>query len=215
MPLTAENMESKAGLLNHSIFRDIPRMDDEQLSRYMRTAFTGKKDLTFLPESFWGYWFEYGKHGSSSDGREPNSPAAFLASIHDMLGSVARGTFTVGSEKEEKPDFSYRPRFRRVLGSLIDECIAVQEVPTQEQVDLAIYAVEAVGAIRSVESFNLSYIESKKGRVAPEELSLIPEEYTQILRSDLEALRAERAKLLDDANLLIKSGRFGKLKLRY
>lgn len=190
-------------------------MDNNQLERYMRMSFTGKRDLTFLPEPFWDYWFEYSRHGSSSDGKEPGSPAAFFASIHDVLGSVARGTFTVGSKKEEKPDFSYRPRFRRVLGSLLDECIAVQEAPTQEQIDLASYVVEAVGAIKSVESFNFSYIESKKGRLSPEELSLIPEDYPQILRSDLEALRVERTKLLESANLLIESGKFGKLKLRY
>lgn len=215
MPLTTENMESRVGLMSHSIFRDIPRMDDEQLSRYMRMAFTGKRDLAFLPEPFWDYWFKYGKHGSSSDGREPNSPAAFLAGIHDTLGSVARGTFTVGSRNEEKPDFSYRPRFRRVLGSLLDECIAVQGTPTSEQTDLASYAVEAVGAIQSIESFNLYYMESRKSRPTPEELLSIPEDYPKVLRADLEALRAERAKLLDGANLLIKSGRFGELKLRY
>ncbi|HLC88061.1 MAG TPA: hypothetical protein VJG66_03345 [Patescibacteria group bacterium] len=221
MSLTSENMESRAGVLSHTIYRDIPRMDDSQLERYMRMVFTGERDLAFLPEPFWdGYWFEFGTHGRSSDGRVPNSPAVFLAGMHDTLGAVARGTFTIGAPGEEQPDFSYRPSFRRTLDGILDECASIPDTPTPKQVSLAGYAVEAVGAIQSIETFNFPYLHqralsSEQRRVDQRELAAIPSSYPDHLRQDLQALRAEGPVLLAKAKRLIASGRFGELKLEY
>lgn len=228
MPLTPDNMESRAGLMSRSIFRDIARMDYSQLNRYTRMAFTGKRDLAFLPEPFWDYWFEYGKHGETSDGRESNNPAVFLTGLHNMLASIAVGRFRVGGDEEEQPDFAYRPRFRRVLKGILDECIRIaakpspetvllgrSTPPTREQMDLASYGVEAVGAIQTLESFNAYYLRTGKHERSQRELATIPATYTQHLREDLIAMDTERAELIRRSTALISSGRFGQLKLKY
>lgn len=212
MTLTAQNMESRDGLISHSIFRDIARMDKEQLTRYTRMVFTDKRDIRFLPAPFWDYWFDMEKHGESDyDGRTPPSPAIFLAGVHDIVGSISRRTFHIGDDGEEQPDFTFRARFRTVLRGILEECSTLEGRPTDEQKQLASFAVEAVGAIQSVESFNAVGASIAKERQG----ILTPDEYPQELQEDLELLRREQAELLEMSEKLIKAGRFGELKLEY
>ncbi len=212
MTLTAQNMESRDGLLSHSIYRDIARMDEGQLDRYTRMAFTAKRDTELLPTPFWDYWFDMEKHGrSGDDGRTPPSPAVFLSGVHNMVGSISRKTFRIGEDGEGQPDFSFRARFRNVLRGILKECSTLEGKPTDEQKQLASFAVEAVGAIQSVESFN------RVGASIAKERQGVPtsDQYPQELREDLELLQGEQAKLLEMSEKLIKTGRFGELKLQY
>lgn len=212
MTLTVQNMESRDGVISHSIYRDIARMDEEQLDRYTRMAFTGKRDTKLLPTPFWDYWFDMEKHGrSGDDGRTPPSPAIFLAGVHNMVGSISRRTFRIGENGEEQPDFSFRPRFRNVLRKILDECSTVEGEPTGEQKQLASFAVEAVGGLQSVESFQAVGTSIAKERQGV----LTPDQYPRELQEDLELLQLERVELLEMSEQLIKSGRFGELKLQY
>lgn len=158
MSLTPQNMESREGLHSHSIFRDIARMDEEQLSKYVRMAFTGKRDVEFLPEPFWDYWFDMKKHGGPGmDGRTPPSPADFLSEVHNMIAGTKAGIFTVGYESDEQPNFEFRSTYRGVIMGLLDECEDLVGEPTDEQRILASYVVEAVGSIQSPEDFAEHY----------------------------------------------------------
>jgi len=213
MTLTTENMESRNGFLSHSIFRDLARMDESQLGKYTRMTFTDQRDLTFLPEPFWDFWFDASVHGSSSDGRKRPSPAAFLSGFHNTLASVARGTFRYGDWTEPRPDFGYRPGFRRVITSVLDECLSIDGYPTQEQRMLAGFAVESVGAIRSAER----EIESGKGSVSRrgKEGEAVAAESSKQLAKDLELLKVDYPLMAKKAKTLIKDGKFGELKLRW
>lgn len=211
MTLTAQNMESRYGLFSHSIYRDIARMDEEQLTRYTRMAFTGKRDTKFLPAPFWDYWFDMEKHGRGDDLRTRSSPAIFLSDTHDMIGSISRRTFRVGEDGEEQPDFSFRARFRHVLLGILDDCMAVEGSPTNEQKQLASFAVEAVGELQSVESFTRVGVSIAKERQGV----LTQDKYPQELQKDLELLQSEQTELLEMSEKLIKAGNFGELKLIY
>lgn len=213
MALTAENMESRNGLLSHSIYRDIARMDETQLGRYTRMAFTGQRDLEFLPAPFWYYWFDASVHGSSADGRDRPSPADFLAGFHNTLASVARGTFRIGERNEPLPDFGYRPRFRGVITAILDECLDIQGTPTEEQQMLAVFAVEAVGIVRSSER-ERKYGEGSSSRRGKEQES-VASGYSRQLAEDLELLTKEYPIMAEKAHALIRGGKFGDLKLGY
>ena len=216
MSLTPQNMESREGLFSHSMYRDIARMDAEQLDKYVRMAFTGKTDTNFLPEPFWNYWFDMEKHGGPGmDGRTPPSPAYFLSGMHNTIAGTKAGTFTVGDKGEEQPNFEFRSTYRAVIRGLLDECSDITDKPTDEQKRLASYAVEAVRRLQPTESFNRNYQERVSTIRGSKEVVPIALDYPVELSADLETLSIELPTMLEKAQTLISEGRFGSLQLRY
>jgi hypothetical protein len=191
-------------------------MDEEQLSKYVRMAFTGKRDVKFLPEPFWDYWFDMEKHGGPGmDGRTPPSPAHFLSGVHNVIAGTKAGTFTVGDKGEEQPNFEFRSTYRAVIRGLLDECLDITGEPTDEQKRLASYAVEAVGRLQPAESFNRNYQERVSAIRGSKESAPITLDYPAKLSEDLETLLIELPTMLEKTQTLMSEGRFGPLQLRY
>lgn len=214
MTLTPENLESRDGILGTPIYRDLGRMNEDQLETYVRKAFLGERDLDFLPPPFWDYYFRAGIHGENPyNEKAPGSPAGFFAGVHDTIGSDKRGTFSIGREGEEKPDFGYRRRIRNVIKKLLSESLDVKGKPTQEQKRIASFAVETAGVFKSAEIFRLigNDIVEERRRYGQN----ISSEYPQELREDLVQLEADRGEMLAKAEILMRDSRFGKLKLTY
>lgn len=210
MTLTRQNIETNDRAFHPSaMFRDIARMNDGQLDDYIRRAFTGQRDSS-LPRQFFGQYFDLRSHGSSPDGRVAPSPGAFFAGLHDLVGSIARGTFSVDGDA---PDLGYRGRFRGVLAKLLDDCVVLKETPTEDQSLLARSAVEAVGEMQSLSSF------IEVGEMINRQTTGLkdppPVVYPEALRKDLDEYRATRPGMLSKAQVIIDDGRFGQLKLRY
>ncbi len=209
-------MESRKGLFSHTIFRDIARMDEEQLSKYMRIAFIGKQDVKFLPEPFWDYWFDMGKHGGPGmDGRTPPSPAYFLSNVHNMIAGTKAGVFTVGNKGDEQPNFAFRETYRAVLAGLLDECQTITGEPTDEQKRLASYTVEAVGKIQTSEEFGRYFEEMVHQSRGGKESAPIAHNYPAELSEDLTASDEQHTRMIESSQQLIDSGRFGPLQLHY
>ena len=201
MPLTPENMESKPSEMSYTIFRDIARMDEEQLRKYVTMAFTNHRDLTFLPEPFWDYWFEMGKHGPEEELRFRSSPAEFFASVHNLLASVKMGTFQLGEPNEDKPDFAYRPRFRKVLDGILDDWLNIQGDADNDQKQLLEYAIEATGNLRLPDIQN-NHTEPTSSEDAT------PVFYDDELLADIDAQRKDQVLLQLKAEAIIKDIRF-------
>ena len=209
-------MESREGLFSHTIFRDIARMDEEQLGKYVRMAFTGKRDAKFLPEPFWDYWFDMGKHGGpGSDGRTPPSPAYFLSNVHNMIAGTKAGIFTVGNKGDEQPNFAFRETYRAVISGLLDESHAITGEPTEEQKSLASYTVEAVGKIQTSEEFGRHFESMVHQRRGSKESAPIAHDYPSELREDLAVSDEQHARMMESSQQLIDGGRFGTLQLHY
>ena len=209
-------MESRDGMISHTIFRDIARMDKPQLDKYTRMAFTGKSDKKFLPEPFWDYWFDGDKHGGPGmDGRTPPSPAHFLSGVHNMIAGTKAGVFTVGSNTDEQPNFEFRSTYRAVIQGILDECIALPGEPTDEQKRLASFAVEAVGRLQPPETFNRDYRERVAARRGGKEGSPIAEDYPAELKTDLDAQTSEQILMMEKVQQLVDSEKFGALPLHY
>lgn len=214
MSLIAENIETKEGIFSHTIFRDIARMDKAQLSRYVRLAFTGEPDYQFLPRPFWDYWFDVQTHGRSLDGRTPPSPAEFFSSLHNLLGSVARGTFQVGFDGDPAPNFGFRARYREVIIDLLNEAVNLEGEPDADQKKLASFAVEAVGSLRSKRDFMIDTLyRYREAEGDPEKLKKI--KFPDELVDDLEKLDKDYEFMLTRSYQLINSGNFGQLKFEY
>lgn len=214
MTLTAENMKSSDNMLNYATFvDDVARMDKSQLNDYLRRTFTNNPN-TELPHTFWSYWFNMRKHGPSYDGHDAPGPATFFSNLHDIIGYSAVGTYRILDRTGEvKPDFSFRSRFRNVIGNILEESTNII-TPSDEQKELASSAVEAIGAFKSAESFNRSVEHIVTNRVL-NEVKPILITYPEDLRTDLDKLRIEHPKMIEKAQNLIESGRFGELKLSY
>ena len=203
MTLTDQNMKTNEKSWDvGAVWEDIARMDDGQLETFVGKAFTGSRDLDFLPRPFWDHYFDMDAHGPSEDGRSKPGPASFLAELHDVIGLIESGLY---STPGYKPDFEYRPRFRKVIDKLLDKCLAIEGLPNDEQRLLTVNAVEAAGSIHATFS---QYTTSPERNSKPLQ---IPE----ILRGDLEILEVQRSEMLKKAESLIKGEKFGELKLDY
>lgn len=210
MVLTKENIETTDATFHpDAMFRDIARMDESQLEVYVRKIFTGKNDHS-LPRQFFGSYFSTASHGPSPDGKIPPSPAAWLAGIHDIVGSIARGTYSVDGTA---PDFEYRSRFRGVITRLLDDCLAIEGVPNEDLGLLARFSVEAVGGMLSPDDF------IDHGEVSNELKTGVknppPLVYPESLKKDLEEFRVIRPPMIQKAQAVIDSGRFGQLELYF
>ena len=204
MSLTSENTETTDDMLNVSaMWRDIARMDDVQLETYMKGAFTGTPDYSFLSYPFWSRYFSMRNFGSSPDGKSPPGPGAFLAEMHDIIGSVSRGSYRV---EGEAPDFEFRPRFRKVLGKIMNE-VALVDDPAEDEKLIARHAIDALNHIQPEDvfrgegdMFNVNRI--KEG--SPQSL-----EYPQYLKDDLKVMDEQIYRILENATEIVGSGKFG------
>lgn len=153
MALSAEIMKTdptgntfNGGAMRH----DITHMDQLQLDKYVRAAFLGRPDPTFLPGPFWETYYDSSSMGPS-DGHAAPSPAHLFADTYAALGNMQRRgevAFKVrsGEKMVEYPaDFEYRGRLRNSLGEILDESIAGE--PTKVHLRLGLFAYEAVDAI--------------------------------------------------------------------
>lgn len=215
MPLTAENMETRIGVYGHSaIIRDTARMNEAQLDNYVRRSFAGQRDFDLLPWQFWDGWFNMHTHGPSPDGKSAPSPANFFSETHDIIGWTLAGASQIMDAGEEQPDFSFRPRYRRVILGILNECTITEGDPTDEQITLAGFAVEAVGVIKSIAEFN-SYYKAMISERTGQKFELIPLNYPEILKDDLRKLRKDKLEMVEQAIILMNNGRFGQLELDY
>lgn len=139
-------METTGSQLDHSkIWRDVGRMDEDQLNRYVGLAFQGEEDLSFLPRTFWRHYFELDVEHSD---RGMPSPARFFAEMYIIIGRIKEGTYRVHGEA---PDEIFRPRFETVINRLTGELLKQESEPTEKQLKLASSIAEAIERINTNE----------------------------------------------------------------
>lgn len=136
MSLTSENMKTRPHTRNYDAMdQDIASMDSEQLNRYIRLAFTGGQDLGFLPEQFWDNFNILG--GDGGDGA-PN-PGIYFSDVFVRMGKgIEEGRDSTGC----------RQRLRKIFIDILDESIRLKGQPTETQMMLTKFTIEAVGNIR-------------------------------------------------------------------
>ena len=117
MTLTKENMETDPkGEIDDTIalLADINRMDDSQLEKYLRLAFTGVADKDFLPPSFWrGFSLNGGGYGSLETGQ------FFGGNVYHALFNG-----TLMTKPRIKIDAETPLRFTRILESSLSTGVA-------------------------------------------------------------------------------------------
>ncbi len=206
MSLTRQNMETTNRTLGTELFRDIARMDRRQLDKYVRRAFNGDKDASFLPLPFWETWYDVKLPGPSLNGIPSSTPSRFFSGTHDLIGAIARGVRRVGQVGEEQPDFEYRVRYRDVLFSILVDC-SQEESPGKKEKRMAGFAVEAVWLLRSTELFNRDYPRMTVGNGGKEGTPTFLEDSAE-LSSDLEVVEREKAEMMEMVDSLIGDDRF-------
>lgn len=166
MPLSIENMETTDRQLDHSkIFRDIARMDEGQLGKYVGMTFQREQDFSFLPRTFWSGYFDMYAEGFVERGL--HNPARFFSDMYIIVGKVKEGTYRVNGEA---PDEIFRPRFETAINTITNGLLSQEEEPTEKQLRLASSINETVGWIRLTEgpdSFEEKFGEVKRLQADP------------------------------------------------
>lgn len=202
MTLTLERMESSNESLNYGAYvRDVANMDQDQLGTYLRKSFTSERDLNFLPAVFWDYWIDMDTFGLSHDGRTPPGPGASFAEIHDVVGAVENGTYSIVGQAA---DFEFRARFRSVLRGFLYESLAIKGEPDEKQKMLAAHACEAVANLQTPGNFVIFGLEQKAKKETTGADITMPRK----LVDDLLAFSQQYPVLRDKANMLIENPRF-------
>lgn len=129
---------------------DVTLMNEGQLARYMRMAFLGRRDETFLPPTFWRDAFG----GDKSTGK-------FFG---ELAGSVGRICYLYPYSADEDDQAwvgypvhaEYRHNLRSALKNLLLQA-TWSFSPTKTQMELAVGVVETIEQIAIVEGYGQGF----------------------------------------------------------
>ncbi len=125
---------------------DVTVMDIDQLGRYVRLAFTGKRDEEFLPLAFWIDAYS-SHHRGSGNGRTPDSAGLFFGELHGFVYKIVTKHPEMNESWYDYPvNADYLDNFRQIFTEIAQECLQ-KEDPDETTRQLASFLVETAEGV--------------------------------------------------------------------